>query len=751
MDIKQKSLDALILINTAIMNVRLYPSTSATIINTIERLHLAFLDMFALDAPIIFAESEKNLLICGKPLDQKDQERPQVTTLLNILLNFGIESISFDKGLEKAELSAFLEILSRRPESVKNEGGLLNIMNEKNVQHIYLDQKVYVAIDKDQKIISSLDITDDQMTQFFMHIHPELADDPKKLQQMMKDPEWLSQTFQAGLSQMMEQKGVLPNVKISENLVRMIIILDKAAHSLEKKDQDKILQHIGKSITSLDSGMIKQLKAQKMDHLFGGALMKYFVSEITGNKPAKVHTSKEEVFIKTKIPESGAALERTSYQNQILNLKETLRSLPQDNQEAFLDASLMLDLPKLFEQLDSQKEHETMAMIINRLVGNLFSKDADVRSLASTALADIFAGLSHERQNKLIERLSTQLIDWIKIEPLATLAYKKICNNLKDLVHDFIRQGRFADAIPILDVFSNISAGILEKNDEVQEISSDIIRSLTSDEHISILFKAFNTKNPNKQVESGGVLARLDESAMNRLLDILRDKVDSDERVRIMNIFIGIGKRAVPVVRDRINKTAPWYYLRNLAYILGHIGDESSASALQPLLLHENKRLQMEALKGIYRTGGKEKGAILLSVLPLADDQFKLNIIEALGNAKCFDAVPELLSMLTKQQLLAPSLRADQEEKICTALGSIGSPVALPTLSKIAKSSSLFRIRPHTAKVKIAAGIAVASIRKKQEELAQETKATEAAQEAKAAEALNEVEIRSSQESRHQP
>jgi HEAT repeat protein len=409
-------------------------------------------------------------------------------------------------------------------------------------------------------------------------------------------------------------------------------------------------------------------------------------------------------------------LENTSYQNQILNLKETLRSLPKDDQKAFLDAPLMLALPKLFEQLGAQKEHETMAIIIGRLVGNLFSKNADVRSQASTALADIFAGLSHERRNKLIERLLTRLIDWIKIESLATLAYKKICNNLKDLIQDFIREGRFAEAIPILDVFSNINAGILEKNDKAHEISSDIIRALASEENLTILFKVFNTHNPNKQVESGGVLVRLGDDAMNRLLDILRDKGDSDDRVRIMKLFIGIGSRAVPVIRDRINKTAPWYYLRNLAYILGHIGNELSASALKPLLLHENERLRMEALNGIYRTGGKKRGAILLSVLPLADDQFKLNIIETLGNAKCVDAVPELLYLLKERRLVTPSLRADREERICAALGSIGSPEALPALSKIAKSVSFFRIRPYAAKVKIAAGIAVVSIKKKQEE-----------------------------------
>ncbi|MCK7508276.1 MAG: hypothetical protein MZV70_32300 [Desulfobacterales bacterium] len=59
-------------------------------------------------------------------------------------------------------------------------------MAEKNILHIYLDQKVYVSIDKDREIISSLDGNDDQITQFLMNTHPELAADPQKLQEMIK-------------------------------------------------------------------------------------------------------------------------------------------------------------------------------------------------------------------------------------------------------------------------------------------------------------------------------------------------------------------------------------------------------------------------------------------------------------------------------------------------------------------------------------------------------------------------------------
>ncbi|HDQ04137.1 MAG TPA: HEAT repeat domain-containing protein [Deltaproteobacteria bacterium] len=384
----------------------------------------------------------------------------------------------------------------------------------------------------------------------------------------------------------------------------------------------------------------------------------------------------------------------------------------------------MRALPEIFIQLDAQKEHQAMALVISRLIGNLFSTNNEVRLRASTALNAIFDNLAQERRIKLLESLSVRLIEWIQEETLSTLPYKSICNHLKILIHNHIQTERFAEAIPILEVFSSINAGILAKNEKAYEISRDIIRELASKENLDVLFTAFGSTNPAKQSEAGSILVRLGDDAMNHMLDVLRDKKDSDERVRIMKLFIGTGKRAAPVVRDRITKPAPWYYLRNLAYILGHIGNEATAAALQPLLLNENKRLRLEALKSIYRTGGKERGPLLLDTLPQVEDSFKIDIIRTLGNAKSVEAAPELIKMLKKRKSVSAALREKLEETICTALGSIGSPEALVILDKISKSG-FFSFRRYSNDVKIAAGLAAVSIRKKQENMPKEEKETE--------------------------
>lgn len=121
--IQEKAINAMVSINTAITNLRLYPPASAMISNTIDRAYQVLLAILEEEDSLIFAESEKNLLVCGQLLSQKDQEKPQVLAFLELILNFEIKSITFERGLEKAELMTFLEIVSKKPEDLEKEGG----------------------------------------------------------------------------------------------------------------------------------------------------------------------------------------------------------------------------------------------------------------------------------------------------------------------------------------------------------------------------------------------------------------------------------------------------------------------------------------------------------------------------------------------------------------------------------------------------------------------------------------------------
>ncbi|MEI6609944.1 MAG: HEAT repeat domain-containing protein [Deltaproteobacteria bacterium] len=725
-DITEKTLYALVIMNTAIKNVRLYPPTSATIVSAIDRLHQAFEEMLEQENPIVFSESEKSILVCGKPLKQKDQEKVQVVALLGILLSFGLKSLSFGKGMEKAELSAFTEIISRKPDVIKSEGGLSQILANNNVTHIYLDQKVYVAMDKDHQIISSLDITDDQITNFFISAHPELAADPQKLQEKIKDPELLSQAFQAGLAQLIAQKGTLSDVQLTESLGNMIGLLDKVTGSLAQKDRENVSKNIGDAIINTDADMAFELTTKNIEHLFGGVLLQYLINKLEDNKYTGGQKTGEgegegtgcagEAGSGGTVSGQGDAerQEKIDFKNRLLAVSAKLSERLKENEKNVLDESLMSVLPKIIEQLIAHKEQETMEKIISHLANNLLSENEEVRASAAKALTDVIATLPPERRAEMIGGLSGRLIKWIKIETSVTPAYKTICDYLQNILQDFIYQMRFPETIPLLDVFDEINSGTLKKNEAIREVCAQLIRNLATEVNITLLFKEFKTNAQNKKDEAGKVLSMFGNITINRMLDNLQEDIDSDERVRIMHLIIGTGQRAIPLVRERIHKDEPWYYLRNMAYLLGQIGNEESAGALQPLLRHKNERLRQEALKSILRTGGKRRGQLLISALQSADDKFKLSLIDALGSAKAADSVPELLNILTTRPFVTTTARVLLEESICTALGAIGSAEAIPVLSEIAGLKSFFSISSYPDKLKAVAARALESIRKKQ-------------------------------------
>jgi HEAT repeat protein len=612
-------------------------------------------------------------------------------------------------------------------------------MAGKNILHIYLDQKVYVSMDKDQEIVSTLDMTDDQIAQFLMSAHPELAADSQKLQEIFKDKdtEWILQTFQAGLSQLVAQKGTLSSAQLSEKLQNLLGLLDKVTATLDQKDQDNISQHVGETIVASD--ITQELTDQTMEQLFGGVLLQFLIGKLedikyaeaqktgkggTTNGQGKADTDEAGlgqgdggigISGEGKTQSDADGQEKTDFKPNFIQASEKLSLSLKNNENTLLDESLMSLLPKIIEQLIAKKEQETMEKVINDLLDNLFSENAEVRAHAAKALTDIIEGLPRERKTEMIENISGLLIEWIKIETSVTPSYRIICNYLKNSMQDSIKIFRFAEIIPIMDVFNDIHSRILEKNDEIRYISSEIIKNMASDEYLSMLLKELHTNERNKRDEAGQILIRFGDVILNRLLDIIHEVSDSKERVNVMHLIIDMGQKAIPAIKDQINnKNAPWYLLRNMAFILGHIGNETNAYILKPLLLHENNRVRLEALKSIFQIGEKQRGPLLLSVLPKADDQFRLNIIEALGNAKCADAVPIFLDLLKKRSLLASQSQIDLQEKICIALGLIGSPEAISALSEIAESKSFLRIRAYPEKVKHAATRALESIKKRQ-------------------------------------
>lgn len=548
-EIQKKVIETIAMMNAAVKNLRLYPASSAIIMQSIDRLYHAFLEIFQQIDSLVLSESERTLLINGTPPIEKDQHKPHMATFLYMMLDLGLKSVSLGKGVEKSELITFLDILKNTAEEIAGKGGLQRLMEEKNLTHILLNKKVYVVTAENQQVLAGPDIQDDQIQR----------DTP-----------------------------------------------------------------------------------------------------LVGN-PSIASTT---------------------------------------------------ELSDMILHLCADSEREISPAPIERLISDLSNTDQDIRSQAASVLSDIIERFPVETRQDVLKKYSENFVEWIRREEIATQSFKRICDFLKNRMEEDIRMGKFHEALPPLTVFHEIAEGVLEKNDSIHAIALEVVTALSNEELLDILVDAFNAEEETVQVEAGKILVRLNTDALNRLLDILRDHEGKNTRIRILQLMLELGPYAVTVIRDRIREEEPWYYLRNLAYLLGRIGNDACVAALQPLCLSKNKKVREEALKSLQRIGGKESARVLISILPTADESLKSSIVETLGTLKAVEAVTLLMRMLRDRPFMVSSARIELEEKICVALGQIGSWEATPVLSGI-QQTGFISMKSYPERVKIAAGKDLASIKKK--------------------------------------
>lgn len=330
------------------------------------------------------------------------------------------------------------------------------------------------------------------------------------------------------------------------------------------------------------------------------------------------------------------------------------------------------------------------------------------------ALEGALEAIPSEEKMEMIRKSSMQVVQWVEKEETCTPEYKELCERLEILLQEFISYGFFAEATSIINVFSKINDGTLKKNDKVQDVSLKILRSLASDNNFNILFKEINDNARNKQNEACQIFASFGNVVIDKLLDGLRKATDSKARISIIHIIEEMGPAAIPAIKASIDMNAQWYYLRNMAYVLGRIGNEKNIDILKPLLLHQEKRVRREAFKSIVQTGGKMRGSFFLSVLPHVDKELRISIVEMLGKIKCTEAVTDLQFMLkSKHDMMAKNDQISLQEEICNALGAIGSPQAIKTLAEVAESKSILGIGSYPKEVKYAAERALAYTKRK--------------------------------------
>lgn len=661
--LNENAVKTMVAINAAIRNMRLYPITSAATINSVNKAFQGIAQCLDTEDALAYAESEKNLLISGKPLGEKERQKPQIIAFLDILLNFRIKNLVFQKGISPEEFTAFLQMLLLGYEELSKVGGLKRLIAQKQISHILIDEKIFVSVEENQQIASKDDIR-------------------KK-------------------------------VNIEETFAPMVSTLDAV---LEGEHKDKVSKHLAASMVKKNEDVLGAVLTQKTEGELGEKFFAHIIEALGDDKFERLIYRIKQIYDeaqKSGQKMSDAEFIRQTYQSMLksakgerlqakLREKKTqdkvrreqhktkilsgINSLLKGEQSAFYDKDLMQAIPAAIVQMFSKGQEKAVEVLLERLSGGLSTKIASVRAAVSDALASSLEKLPDDARREMITQLIPNLAHWITRKTALTPAVEKIGNYLAEKAGDILQSGRFSQSDMILKAFYAARYGKTEKEQSFRDFAGNMLKTIPDDTVINKIIHEFRYNEEGRRDQAGKSMVFLADSFAEPLLNILKESQHRSERARILQVVSDMGVAVVPFLIQKIQEGKPWYFMRNLVLLFGKTGNEGHLEILRPFLSYNDYRVQREALNSIYNIGGRQSEEIFLSVLPDASDQLKADIVGMIGASEYKAAVPMLIQILEDKPMIPSKIRNELEEKICTIFGNMMAEDAIPVLMKIADS-----------------------------------------------------------------
>jgi hypothetical protein len=190
-------------LRVSLSNYFLYNSENPMVLESLGRFSKTLESLFENLPSVALGESEGRLVVEGTPLDER--LTGSVNMIKDIFLTHKIHSLTFSRGIEPQELKALFDLL--RPRALPSGTTLTQVLAQKPLEHIQMNEKVYVAIKEGEKVVSAEDMgLSDQdnlqealeALQYFLQIFSRVRPDSNKREVAMRLTEHMGDWLKEG-------------------------------------------------------------------------------------------------------------------------------------------------------------------------------------------------------------------------------------------------------------------------------------------------------------------------------------------------------------------------------------------------------------------------------------------------------------------------------------------------------------------------------------------------------------------------
>lgn len=650
-------LEVLSSLKLAVAQLRLYPKDSPQVVKVGTAAYQAVTHHLEQHPALVLCQTPRGLLVDGQKLSARDFTTITLeASIVSLLLDAGVKSVAFKKGLAIDELLTFLCALTRKFWDVREGKEINRRLREERVVQITVDEVEYIALGEGDLVIkdaarklegggaavSDLMASLERMTD--AAVDPALGAEGR-LQVMKKlleqDPTLLQKAQAAGPDAPADRK---PGFVTLEKARQAVADLARAIPLCPPEAQE-LLRAAG------------HVLADAFEHdPREAALLRSFLS---GRAAAIAQEAREQR------PAEPAPVARA-------------RAILEEESDRQGDA-VCKEADSLLKELTAVGRADLAARLLARLTGCLVDRSAPRRLAAAEALLAMTPTWDKPAFSAAREGFESLVRSALDSEPEPRV-YAKLADLAATMADLRLRRGEFEQALETLALFRKHHVVKDPAAPHRPEQSYRALGRIASGSGFPQVAARLRAADP----VAIRIVEALDEAATRFLVSEIRKAESAPQRLQLAEIVARIGPGAGAVLAEELQKTgAPSEALRLLEALPHAVPESVAVVTLGSLLRHPAIAVRRRTAAILAeRTYGRSGDLLLGALQDEKDASIRGALLDGLGKLRHLEAKEAAIAIAD-----ARAEPADVRAAACSALGRIGHTDAVPILAALTAKS----------------------------------------------------------------
>lgn len=636
----------------------IYPLSHEQVKRSIVKAFNSLSVVLAQSSEVALTVMKEGIGIGGQVLDTKSSVLKDLSAVLK---HYRIVMVTFQKRMEIKELANFLRLLTYDLDKIMEKGGFEEIIAGRHFPSIGIQTVDYsrLQVTEEQEIhrSSAQDMGEGSVwQQFVSHLEAN-----RKVQinssSMPTSPEHLAE--------MLNQK-VLDGGQVVEAYRDIVTNAAEQGPGTGHKNLAEELRSFQKMIKELDPGLKEQFLSATFDNCAQLATVSdaaHLIDGLGGDliiqmlRHASAEGKKISPSLLSFINKMGHADGLPAAQGGSSMVANKPAGFSSDNVESLLaheqyDTYVDSDYGKLLNRLSRETQQQ--------------GQHDDLKSLAHEIEEGLTGAGILSHAGRAIVRLMTGSTD--------ISGYRDWARQLAYLLDDLLDHRAYGFLTRLMKFIRRVKK---REDEERSEIAKLVLSRFSDPQFVAKAIESVQASMGEADPEALVFLIELGEPVVVEIFDGIDPYHSFHEQGVLNQILRNLASLTAQEALERIKDPRPDYVIKMIR-IIRTMGDSDSAQQIKSLIDHEDPKVRAEALATLLEFKNKWGLVRLRELLCDPLDDFFATAAELAGRYRVRSVVPQL------EAIAAQRSEYDPREPAIRALGQIGDPVVIPTLSQIA-------------------------------------------------------------------